>query len=93
MLSRNEKRLIRQRRTKVGAFGTAKRPRVSVFKGQNSMKAQIIDDNKGVTIISGDNKKEAEKKFDIASCELLGEKMAKIALEKSIKEVVFDRSG
>lgn len=93
MLSRNEKRLTRQRRTKAGSFGTTKRPRVSLFKSQNAMNVQIIDDSKSITMVSGDNKKEAQKKFDIASCEKLGEKLAKSALEKGIKEVVFDRSG
>ncbi len=100
MLSRNEKRLTRQRRTRAGNVGTAKRPRVSLFKSQSIMNVQLIDDEKGTTLVFGDSKKESEpsgdesgKKFDIASCERLGEKLAKDAIKKGINEVVFDRSG
>lgn len=93
MSSRNEKRLHRKRRIKASAFGTSKKPRISVFRSLNAMYVQFIDDSKGKTIIAEDNRKEAGKKFDVASCEELGKSIAKKAAKKGIKEAVFDRGG
>lgn len=93
MLSKNKKRLVRKRRVNAVVSGTAERPRVSLFRSQRSMSVQFIDDISGKVLVSGDNKKEAEKKFDVQSCEKLGESLAKILLEKKIDKVVFDRSG
>lgn len=93
MLSKNEKRLIRKRRTSAVASGTAERPRASLFRSQRAMQVQFINDLNGAVLISGDNRKEAKKKFDIESCEKLGEVLAKKLLEKKIDKIVFDRSG
>ena len=93
MLSKNQKRLVRKRRIRTVVSGTAERPRVSVFRSQNAMSVQFIDDVNGKVLFSGDNRKEAEKKFDVKSCEKLGEVLAKVLIEKKVESVVFDRGG
>ena len=67
--------------------GTVDRPRLSVFRSARHIYAQLIDDGKGTTLMSvkGGAKTEAAHK--------VGEDIAKKALEKGIKEVVFDRGG
>lgn len=82
----NNKQLARDRkrkriRTKIS--GTAERPRLSVFKSNKALYAQLIDDVKGVTLA-------AAKGADAAK---VGEEIAKAAVAKSVKAVVFDRGG
>ena len=65
--------------------GTSERPRLSVFRSNKRIYAQLIDDSKGATMLSaGDIKSSALK---------IGESLAKKALEKGIEAVVFDRGG
>lgn len=72
--------------------GTENRPRLSVFRSNKSIHAQIIDDTTRTTIVSAsDMKMKTGTKAERA--EKVGETLAKIALEKNIKEVVFDRNG
>ena len=78
--------------------GTAERPRLSVFRSNNNMYAQIIDDVAGNTLVSAstlekDVKAELEKTNNVEAAAYLGTVIAKRALEKGIKAVVFDRGG
>ncbi len=78
--------------------GTAERPRLAVFRSNNHMYAQIIDDTVGNTLVSASTlekeiKAELEKTNNVDAAAYLGTVIAKRALEKGIKEVVFDRGG
>ena len=78
--------------------GTAERPRLAVFRSNNHMYAQIIDDTVGNTLVSAstlekDIKAELEKTNNVDAAAYLGTVIAKRAIEKGIKEVVFDRGG
>lgn len=87
MLEKQEKRRRRHKRVRSKIFGTAKVPRLFVFKSNQYVYAQLIDDDKGKTIASDKGKlslKEAKK---------VGELIAGKAKEKKIEKVVFDRGG
>ena len=78
--------------------GTAARPRLAVFRSNNHMYAQIIDDTVGKTLVSAstvqkDVKDQLEKTNDVAAAAYLGQVIAKKALEAGITTVVFDRGG
>ena len=78
--------------------GTAQRPRLAVFRSNNHMYAQIIDDTVGNTLASASTlekeiKAELEKTNNVDAAAYLGTVIAKRAIEKGIKEVVFDRGG
>ena len=78
--------------------GTAERPRLAVFRSNNHMYAQIIDDTVGNTLVSAstvqkDVKAQLEKTNDVAAAAFLGKVIAEKALAAGIKEVVFDRGG
>ena len=78
--------------------GTAERPRLAVFRSNNHMYAQIIDDTVGNTLVSAstvqkDVKDQLEKTNDVAAAAYLGKVIAQKALDAGIKEVVFDRGG
>ncbi len=78
--------------------GTAARPRFAVFRSNNHMYAQIIDDTVGNTLVSAstvqkDVKAELEKTNDVAAAAYLGKVIAKKALDAGITTVVFDRGG
>ena len=78
--------------------GTPERPRLAVCRSNNHMYAQIIDDTVGNTLVAAstlekDVKAELQKTNDVAAAAYLGTVIAKKALEKGIKAVVFDRGG
>ena len=78
--------------------GTAQRPRLAVFRSNNHMYAQIIDDTVGNTLVAAsilekEIKAELEKTNNVDAAAYLGTVIAKRAIEKGIKEVVFDRGG
>ena len=78
--------------------GTAERPRLAVFRSNNHMYAQIIDDTVGNTLVSASTvqkevKAELEKTNNVDAAAYLGKVIAERALDKGIKEVVFDRGG
>jgi large subunit ribosomal protein L18 len=83
----------RQARVRAKVFGTALRPRLSVFRSNTGMYLQLIDDDKSVTIVSAFSKeiKKTTKKTDLATA--LGKLIAEKAIAKNIKQVVFDRGG
>lgn len=83
----------KQRHKKIRAkvIGTSRRPRLSVFRSLKHTYAQIIDDSKGVTIVSASDF--GVKKNKTESAFVVGETVAQKAKEKKINEVVFDRGG
>ncbi|HIR14205.1 MAG TPA: 50S ribosomal protein L18 [Candidatus Choladousia intestinavium] len=96
--SRTKVRLNKHRRIRNRFSGTAERPRLAVFRSNNHMYAQIIDDTVGHTLVSAstlqkDVKAELEKTNNVDAAAYLGTVIAKRALEKGIKSVVFDRGG
>ena len=96
--SRSEVRLNKQRKLRNRFSGTAERPRLAVFRSNNHMYAQIIDDTVGNTLVSAstlqkDVKAELEKTNNVEAAAYLGTVIAKKALEKGITAVVFDRGG
>ena len=78
--------------------GTAERPRLAVFRSNNHIYAQIIDDTVGNTLVAASTmekeiKASVEKTNEVAAAAAVGTAIAKKALEKGITEVVFDRGG
>ena len=96
--SRTSVRVNKHRKIRNRFAGTAERPRLAVFRSNNHMYAQIIDDSVGHTLVSAstlqkDVKAELEKTNNVDAAAYLGTVIAKKALEKGIKTVVFDRGG
>ena len=96
--ARNEIREKKHRRLRNRFSGTAERPRLAVFRSNNHMYAQIIDDTVGNTLVSAstlqkDVKAELEKTNNVDAAAYLGTVIAKKAMEKGITSVVFDRGG
>ena len=88
----------RHRRIRANLKGSATQPRLCVFRSLNNIYAQVIDDEAGATLVSAStiiedlkNKSDGKKKVDQAK--LVGAAVAKEALGKGIKQVVFDRGG
>ena len=96
--SRTEVRVKKHNRMRNHLAGTAQRPRLAVFRSNDHMYAQIIDDTVGNTLVSAstvqkDVKDQLEKTNDVAAAAYLGKVIAQKALDAGIKEVVFDRGG
>ena len=96
--SRTEVRVKKHRRVRNHLAGTAERPRLAVFRSNNHMYAQIIDDTVGKTLVSAstldkDVKAELEKTNNVEAATVVGTVVAKKALEKGITTVVYDRGG
>ena len=96
--SRAVARAKRHYRLRNNISGTAERPRLAVFRSNMHIYAQIIDDTVGNTICSAstleaDVKAKIEKTNDVEAAKVVGETVAKKALEKGITTVVFDRGG
>jgi large subunit ribosomal protein L18 len=90
-------RLKRQVRVRKKVRGTSERPRLSVFKSTRHIYAQIIDDSKGVTLASFSTLSELANGLtatgNVSAAVLVGKEVAKVALDKGISSVVFDRNG
>ena len=96
--SRSEIRRKKHYRLRNRFAGTAERPRLAVFRSNNHMYAQIIDDSVGYTLVSASTlekeiKAELENTDTVDAAAYIGTVVAKRAIEKGIKEVVFDRGG
>lgn len=96
--SRQEIRVKKHNRLRNRFSGTAERPRLAVFRSNNHMYAQIIDDTVGKTLVAASTmdkevKAELEKTNDVAAAAYLGKVIAKKALDNGITTVVFDRGG
>ena len=91
----NKARLRRHKRVRGKISGTAECPRLNVFRSLQNIYAQLIDDDKGVTLVSAST---VEKDFEEyggnkSAARKVGELLAKRAAEKDITKVVFDRGG
>lgn len=79
--------------------GTAEQPRLTVFRSLNGVYAQLIDDVKGETILAASSKSKEiveelkNTKGKVSKSKLVGKALGKLALEKNITKVVFDRNG
>jgi len=89
---KKEKRERRQRRIRAKVSGTSERPRLSVFKSNKFLYAQVIDDEAGKTLASASTK-EIKQGAESEKSKALGELIAKKAKEKNISKIVFDRGG
>ncbi len=97
MVSRKDKnaaRIKRHIRVRAKISGTTERPRLAVYRSNNNISAQIIDDVKGITLASASS---YEKDFEVGgnkeAAKKVGKLIAERAIEKGITEVVFDRGG
>ena len=101
MVSKESRQVIRAKkhmRMRNRFSGTAERPRLAVFRSNNHMYAQIIDDTVGKTLVAASTleksvKAELEKTNNVDAAAYLGKVIAQRALDKDIKTVVFDRGG
>ena len=96
--SRSEVRIKKHMRVRNHLAGTADRPRLAVFRSNNHMYAQIIDDSVGNTIVAASTveksiKEALEQTDNVDAAAYVGKVVAERALEKGIKTVVFDRGG
>ena len=96
--SRQKVRVKKHMKIRNRFSGTAERPRLAVFRSNNHMYAQIIDDTVGKTLVSASTlqkevKAELEKTNNVDAAAYLGTVIAKRAIEKGINTVVFDRGG
>ena len=96
--SRQKVRVKKHMKIRNRFSGTAERPRLAVFRSNNHMYAQIIDDTVGNTLVAASTvekevKEQLEKTNNVDAAAYLGTVIAKRAIEKGIKEVVFDRGG
>ena len=97
-VSRAKVRAKKHRRLRNHLSGASATPRLAVFRSNNHMYAQIIDDTVGRTLVSASTtqkevKAELEKTNNVDAAAYLGTVIAKRAIEAGIKEVVFDRGG
>ena len=96
---RKEARLKRKKRVRKTVRGTAEKPRLSVFRSARHIYAQIIDDDTASTLVGASSMSkdlQSEVANNGGNCRgaaIVGERIAKQALEKGIKRVVFDRNG
>ncbi|MBS1858663.1 MAG: 50S ribosomal protein L18 [Acidobacteria bacterium] len=98
MIKKIEKKEIRKRihrRIRRKLAGTSERPRLAVFRSVAHIYAQVIDDAKGVTVVSASSVDKAVKTSggNVAAAKAIGKLVAERAREKGIKNVVFDRGG
>ena len=96
--SRSEVRVKKHLKIRNRFTGTAARPRLAVFRSNNHMYAQIIDDTVGNTLVSASTldkevKSSLEKTNNVEAAAVVGTTIAKKAIEKGITTVVFDRGG
>ena len=94
-VSKKESRQTRQKRVRAKVKGTSSRPRLCVFRSLNNISVQVIDDEKAVTLVSAStlDKEVKTKASNVEDAKEVGALIAKRAIEKGIKTVVFDRNG
>jgi len=95
--SKNETRGLVHRRIRRRLRGTSERPRLAVYRSVAHIYAQVIDDTKGVTLVSASSNEGTETKRgrggNVAAAKEIGKRVAERAKESGIKSVVFDRGG
>ncbi len=92
---KSERRARIKRSIRKDMFGTAERPRLSVYRSNTQIYAQIIDDTAGKTLISSGSLKndDAQKINKVEQAKLIGKDLAEKAVAGGITQVVFDRNG
>ena len=97
MISKQDKNVSRVRRharVRAKISGTSETPRLCVYRSNKNIEAQLIDDVKGATLVASSSMSlKLENGSNIDAAKKVGEDIAKKALAKKIKKVVFDRSG
>ncbi|PZX03601.1 LSU ribosomal protein L18P [Psychrobacillus insolitus] len=98
MITKQDKNQVRKKRhgrVRAKITGTTERPRLNVFRSNKHLYAQLIDDTQGLTIVSAStmDKDFAGTAGNLEAAKQIGEIIAKRAVEKDIKSVVFDRGG
>ncbi len=97
MITQTKRNAIRQRihsRIRAKLAGTGERPRLNVYRSLNHIYAQVIDDQKGETIVSTSTLAlKLKTGGNVSAAKEIGKAIAKRAVEKGIKKVVFDRGG
>jgi len=98
MIRNIDKKEIRTRihkRIRRKLAGTSERPRLAIFRSVAHIYAQVIDDSKGVTLVSASSVDKAAKTNggNVAAAKTIGKLVAERAKEKGVKQVVFDRGG
>jgi len=91
-------RIKRHKRVRKNISGSSERPRLCIFRSLKHIYAQVIDDSKGITLVSlstlnPEIKRKEKYQGNIKAAEMLGSLLAKKLEEKGIKKVVFDRGG
>ena len=97
-INKDEDRKMRAERVRAKISGTTERPRLNVFRSLNNIYAQVIDDTKGITLAQSSTMdktivKSIEGKTKQEAAFIVGQAVAKNAMKKGIKTVVFDRAG
>jgi len=95
-LTKQERRRRIKYRIRKRLSGTSERPRMTVYRSNKQIYVQLVDDVNGVTLLSASSKEKeiaGQKVNKIDQARLVGKRVAEIAKEKGIKEVVFDRNG
>ncbi len=93
-MSRNDLRKKRHLRVRKKISGTPECPRLNVFRSSSHIYAQIIDDTKGVTLVSASSLElKLENGGNVEAAKKVGAEVGKRAIEKKIENVVFDRGG
>ncbi len=97
-LNRTEARIRRHQRVRKNIFGTAAKPRLNVFRSQSDIYAQIIDDEKGHTLVAASSieaelRKKLKKMKKTEQAVEIGKLVAERAKQAGIKTVIFDRGG
>src|ERR1022692_4152092 len=95
MIAKTERNQIRSRvhfRIREKLAGTAERPRLNVYRSLNHIYAQVIDDQKGETLVSASSIK-MKTGGNVAAAKEIGKAVAELAVQQGIKKVVFDRGG
>ena len=97
MISETKRNEIRQRihkRIRAKLSGTTERPRLNVYRSLNHIYAQVIDDQKGETIVSASSiQLKLKTGGNVATAKEIGKTVAELAVKKGVKKVVFDRGG
>lgn len=95
---KTQARLKRKKRIRKKLIGSADRPRLCVFRSAKHIYAQVIDDSVGQTLVAASSaekavRDKAESKNKVADANVVGQVIGQRAMEKGVKQVVFDRNG
>ncbi len=96
-ISKNESRQRRKVRIRKKINGCTERPRLVVYRSNQHLYAQVVDDTKGMTLVAAStlslSKSEQDIHCNVSGATLVGKEIARLAKEKNINSVVFDRNG